>query len=136
MSTTKTFAPRHFPPTSLPAAGSAPREPAVWKVLAPLAVAALVALIPLPHGLALHAWWYFAIFAGVIVGLMLEPLPGGAIGLIGVTLVTLLAPWVLYSPAQLAAPGFKPTTDAIRFALSGFANTTVWLIFGAFMFAQ
>jgi L-tartrate/succinate antiporter len=121
---------------SLPAVTPAGREPAVWKVLAPLAVAALVALIPHPHGLALHAWWYFAIFAGVIVGLMLEPLPGGAIGLIGVTLVTLLAPWVLHSPAQLAAPGFKPTTDAIRFALSGFANTTVWLIFGAFMFAE
>jgi L-tartrate/succinate antiporter len=106
------------------------------KALAPLAIAALVALLPPPAGLPLHAWRYFAIFAGVIAGLMLEPLPGGAIGLIGVTLVTLLAPWVLYSPAQLAAPGFKPASDSIRFALSGFANTTVWLIFAAFMFAE
>ena len=106
-----------------------------WKAIAPIAVAIALAVTPHPSGLAQHAWWYFSIFAGVIVGLMLEPLPGGAIGFIGVTLVTVLAPWVLFSPAQLAAPGFKPPAEAIRFALSGFANTTVWLIFGAFMFA-
>jgi len=42
-------------------------------------VAVVLALIPPPEGLPQHAWWYFAIFAGVIVGLMFEPLPGGAI---------------------------------------------------------
>jgi L-tartrate/succinate antiporter len=66
---------------------------------------------------------------------MFEPLPGGAIGLIGVTLVTLLAPWVLYGPADLAKPGFNPANAALTWALSGFSNSTVWLIFGAFMFA-
>ena len=51
----------------------------------------------------------FAIFAGVIVGLMFEPLPGGAIGLIGVTLVDAArSEYVLYSPEQLAKPGFNP----------------------------
>ena len=55
-----------------------------WKAAAPVAVAVVLALIPPPEGLPQHAWWYFAIFAGVIVGLMLEPLPGGAIGLIAV----------------------------------------------------
>jgi L-tartrate/succinate antiporter len=106
-----------------------------WKALAPFVITIALALTPHPPGLAQHAWWYFAIFAGAIVGLMLEPLPGGAIGLIGLTMATVLAPWVLFSPAQLAAPGFKPTAEAIKFALSGFSNTTVWLIFGAFMFA-
>jgi len=106
-----------------------------WKPLAPVAVALLLALLPAPAGLAPHAWLFFAIFAGVIVGLMLEPLPGGAIGLIGVTLVTVLAPWVLYSPAELAKPGFKPANAALAWELSGFSNSTVWLIFGAFMFA-
>jgi L-tartrate/succinate antiporter len=106
-----------------------------WKVLAPIAVAVILALLPAPAGLAPHAWYFFAIFAGVIVGLMLEPLPGGAIGLIGVTLVTVLAPWVLYAPAELAKPGFKPANAALTWALSGFSNSTVWLIFGAFMFA-
>lgn len=106
-----------------------------WKALAPLAVAAVLALLPAPEGLAPHAWYFFAIFAGVIVGLMLEPLPGGAIGLIGVTLATVLAPWVLYGPADLAKPGFKPANAALNWALSGFSNSVVWLIFGAFMFA-
>src|SRR4030095_17113341 len=80
-----------------------------WKYFAPVIVAAALAFAPAPAGLPQHAWYYFALFAGVIAGLMLEPLPGGAIGLIGVTLVTALAPWVLYGPAELAKPGFTTT---------------------------
>lgn len=106
-----------------------------WKALAPVAVAAAIALLPAPAGLPPHAWYFFALFAGVIVGLMFEPLPGGAIGLIGVTLVALLSPWVLFSSAELAKPGFTPANAALTWALSGFSNGTVWLIFGAFMFA-
>ena len=103
--------------------------------MAPLAVAALIALAPAPPGLAQHAWYYFAIFAGVIVGLMSEPLPGGAVGLIGIVVATVLAPFVLYSPEDLAKPGFNPADAALTWALSGFSNATVWLIFAAFMFA-
>src|ERR1039458_6666649 len=106
-----------------------------WKAVAPIAVAIILALIPAPEGLAQYSWYFFAIFAGVIVGLMFEPLPGGAIGLIGVTVVTVLARFVLYSPAELAKAGFNPTNAALTWALSGFSNGTVWLIFGAFMFA-
>lgn len=124
--------------TGVTSAATVKKESSVsitWKHLAPLLVAIAIALIPAPAGLAQHAWYFFAIFAGVIVGLMFEPLPGGAIGLIGVTVVTLLAPWVLYGPADLAKPGFNPTNAALTWALSGFSNSTVWLIFGAFMFA-
>jgi L-tartrate/succinate antiporter len=106
-----------------------------WKAIAPLAVAIVLALIPPPEGLPQHAWWYFAIFAGVVVALMFEPLPGGAIGLIGVTLVVVLANYVYLSPDQMAKAGAKWPAEAIRWGLSGFSNTTVWLIFGAFMFA-
>ena len=106
-----------------------------WKAWLPVVVAGAVALFPAPEGLAQHAWYFFAIFAGVIVGLMLEPLPGAAIGLIGVVLVTVLAPYVLFGPAELAKAGFKPANAGLSWALSGFANTTVWLIFAAFMFA-
>lgn len=106
-----------------------------WRALLPVAVAALIALLPAPEGLPQHAWYFFAIFAGVIAALMVEPLPGGAVGLIGVTLVAVLAPWVLFAPAELAKPGFKSANAALTWALSGFSNTTVWLIFGAFMFA-
>jgi L-tartrate/succinate antiporter len=117
------------------AAKTLPEHPFPWRALAPVAVAVAIALFPAPDGLPQHAWYFFAIFAGVIVGLMLEPLPGGAIGLIGVTLVAVLAPYVLYSPAELAKPGFKAVNASLAWALSGFANSTVWLIFGAFMFA-
>jgi L-tartrate/succinate antiporter len=106
-----------------------------WKAIAPIAVAIIIALLPSPEGLPQHAWYYFAIFAGVVVALMLEPLPGGAIGLIGVTLVVVLANYVYLSPDQAAKAGAKWPAEAIRWGLSGFSNTTVWLIFGAFMFA-
>jgi len=106
-----------------------------WKAIAPIAVAIVIALIPAPAGLPPHAWYFFAIFVGVIVGLMFEPLPGGAIGLIGVALVTVLSEYVLFSPDQLAKAGFNSARASLSWALSGFSNTTVWLIFGAFMFA-
>ncbi len=47
----------------------------------------------------------------------------------------MLSQWVLFAPAELAKPGFKSFNAALTWALSGFSNTTVWLIFGAFMFA-
>jgi di/tricarboxylate transporter len=106
-----------------------------WKHFAPVVVTVLVALIPAPAGLPQYAWYYFAIFVGVIVGLMFEPLPGGAIGVIGVTLVTVLSEYVFFSPEQLAKAGFNAARASLSWALSGFSNTTVWLIFGAFMFA-
>lgn len=122
-------------PTSKPAVPTAPGAVPLWKYLAPVAVVLLVALIPAPEGLPQHAWYFFAIFTGVIVGLMLEPLPGAAIGLIGVSVVTVLSPWVYFSAEQLAKPGFKPANASLSWALSGFSNTVVWLIFAAFMFA-
>src|SRR5208283_5657275 len=106
-----------------------------WKALAPIVVAIILAWVPPPAGLPQFAWWYFAIFAGVIVGLMFEPLPGGAIGLIGITVVAVLANHVYLSPEQAATAGSRWPVEAIRWALSGFSNTTVWLIFAAFMFA-
>jgi hypothetical protein len=93
-----------------------------WPACLPPAVAIAIALIPPPEGLAAHAWYFFALFMGVIVGLLTEPIPGPAISLIGVTLVTVLAPWVLYSPAELSAPGFDPANASVAWALSGFSN--------------
>src|ERR1700739_3932560 len=107
----------------------------VWKALAPVAGAAIIALLPVPSGLVPHAWYFFSIFAGVIVGLILEPLPGAAVALIGLTVVTLLARFALFSPQQLSQPGFRPASAALHWALSGYSNPTVWLIFGAFILA-
>jgi len=105
------------------------------RLLAPVILAVILALLPAPDGLAQHAWYFTAIFAGIVLALVLEPVPGALIGLVGVTLVAILSPWVLYGPAELARAGFRPSNASLNWALSGFANGTVWLIFAAFMFA-
>ena len=64
-----------------------------------------------------------------------EPIPSPAVGFVGVVLAGLAAQWVLFSPEQLAQPGFNPTAAAVSWALSGFSNGTVWLIFAAFIFS-
>lgn len=92
--------------------------------LIPIIVWIVLVLMPVPQGLQPHAWYYFALFVGVILGLILEPMPAAAIGVIGVTLAAVL---------QLIST--KPG-DAIKWTLSGFSNGTVWLIFVAYMFAM
>ena len=118
-----------------PAGLSVLRTGLPWRSILPVAVTVLLAILPAPAGLAQHAWYYFAIFAGVIAALLTEPLPGGAVGLIGVVVVTAFAPYVLYAPDELAKAGFSPANAALTWALSGFSNATVWLIFAAFIFA-
>jgi hypothetical protein len=93
-----------------PASTTVRQSQNAWRAIVPVAVTGLLALTPAPAGLAQHAWYYFAIFAGVIVALISEPLPGAAVGLIGVAVVTALAPTVLYGPAELAKPGFNQPT--------------------------
>ena len=43
------------------------RTAVLWKAIAPVAVALILALLPPPAGLPDHAWHYFAIFAGVVI---------------------------------------------------------------------
>ena len=99
--------------------------------LAPL----LLMVLPAPSGLPQNAWNYLALFIAVIVGLIVEPIPSAAVGLVGVVAAAAFAPFVLYTPAQLAEPGFSVTNAAINWALAGFSNSTVWLIFAAFVFS-
>ncbi|MCS6785152.1 MAG: anion permease, partial [Candidatus Caldarchaeum sp.] len=93
------------------------------KGVIPILLGVIIAVIPPPAGLQLNAWLYFALFAAVIAGLVLEPIPAAAIGVIGVVAATV-------SGLVFPKPG-----DAVRWALSGFSNTIVWLIFAAFLFA-
>ncbi len=104
-----------------PAGGPVPRG--WWRAATPLAVWLALALVPVPTGLEPSAWSYFALFAGVVVGLVLEPIPAAAVGLVGVT-VAAVARLVERSPAA-----------SVAWALSGFQDRTVWLIFGAFVFS-
>ncbi len=125
--------------TTIPPAGAvkpttANKKPLLMMAL-PIIVAVLLLFVPVPEGLPPYAWHYFAIFVGVIVGLIFEPLPGAVIGITGVVVIALCSQWLLFSPVQMAAPGFKMAGASFKWAVSGFGNSTVWLIFGAFMFA-
>lgn len=97
-----------------------------WKRIAatliPIALWMLLLALPAPHGLAPAAWHYFALFSAIIVGLILEPVPGSVIGLLGISVAAALN-LVAATPAE-----------SVKWALSGFSNSTVWLIFVAFMF--
>ena len=105
-----------------------------WRYLAPLVVIAIIAVLPVPTGLESHTWLYFAVFTGVIVGLILEPVPGAVVAMIGISIIAVLSPWLLFSPEQLAQDGFKFTANSLSWAVSGFSNSVIWLIFAAFMF--
>ncbi|MDR1741016.1 MAG: anion permease [Synergistaceae bacterium] len=86
--------------------------------------------MPVPEGLTVDAMRYLGIFLAVVLALILEPLPNSAVGLIGVALAAALrlVPLADGKPANAAG--------ALNWALSGFIDSTVWLIFVAYMFAM
>lgn len=86
--------------------------------------------------LTAQAWLFVSIFIGVIVGLILEPVPPALVGLGGVAIAVFCRVGAPY-PASLQ-PGDAITSTtvsngaAVSWGLSGFADSTVWLIFAAF----
>jgi L-tartrate/succinate antiporter len=92
------------------------------RVVIPLAIGATLLLTPPPAGLPVQAWEYFALFATVITALITEPIPPAIVGMGGVIVAAALG-LVRDTPAQSA-----------QWALSGFGNATVWLIFAGYMF--
>ena len=50
------------------------------KVGIPLALGAVIALLPVPNGLTPDAWHYFALFVTIIAGIITEPVPPAALG--------------------------------------------------------
>jgi len=94
----------------------------LFRVIAPFLLGGAIALVPVPAGLEPSAWYYLALFVTVITLIIAEPIPAAAIGMAGVT-----------AAAVLGLVRDTPRSSA-EWALSGFGNTTVWLIFAAFMF--
>ena len=94
-----------------------------WRTLAPLAIWLAIYLLPVPAGLNDNQWHYFALFAAVIAGLILESMPVGAVGLIGLTFAGVMG-YVEPDPNK-----------SLRWMLGGFSESTVWLIVGAFVFS-
>jgi len=83
-----------------------------------IAVGLIIWFMPIPAGVKKEAWQLLAIFVATIFGLILTPLPMGAVVIIGVMMTSLTG------------------TLKIAQSLSGFANSTVWLIVAAFLVAR
>ncbi len=92
------------------------------KLFLPLVVLLILWFIPAPEGLNPNAWHFLAIFFAVVVGLIIEPVPAALVGFTGISLVAVLG---LVGNSK----------ESITWALSGFSNSVIWLIFAAFMFA-
>jgi L-tartrate/succinate antiporter len=106
-----------------PISPSRTRQSMLVRAAAPFIVGGAVLLVPTPEGLSANAWHFFALFLATITGVITEPIPGAAVGMLGVCVATALG-LVRPAPAQATA-----------WALSGFSNATVWLVFAAYMFA-
>src|SRR5260221_6815298 len=94
-----------------------------WRTVAPLCIWLAIYLVPAPAGLNANQWHYFSLFAAVIAGLILELMPVGAVGLIGLTVAGVMG-YVEPDPNK-----------SLRWMLGGFSESTVWLIVGAFVFS-
>ncbi|MBZ7942133.1 DASS family sodium-coupled anion symporter [Campylobacter molothri] len=99
------------------------------KLFIPFVVGLIVYFIPIPEGLNANAWLYFSIFIGLIIGLILEPISPALIGVIAVTLA------VLFKVGPVGSNNIETIIKdsvAIKWGLSGFSDSVVWLIFAAF----
>lgn len=92
--------------------------PHLYKAGIPIAVAVVVYFLPVPDGVEPTGMRMLGIFLGTILALILQPLPTGAVAIIGMTAAMLTK------------------TESAAKALAGFANTTVWLIVAAFFIAE
>ncbi|MGE0439254.1 MAG: DASS family sodium-coupled anion symporter [Gemmatimonadales bacterium] len=83
-----------------------------------LGTALVILAVPIPDGLTVQGWRMFAIFAATIVGAIAQPLPGGAIVLLGLSATVFTG--VL-------------TLDG---ALKAYANSIVWLVLAAIFLSR
>ncbi|MXY24383.1 MAG: anion permease [Acidobacteria bacterium] len=101
---------------ALTSIGRAPRVDATRLALVAL-VGALLWLIPVPEGVQPRAWQLLAIFVATMVGIVMRPMPMGALAFVSVSFAVLSG------------------TLTIGEATAGFGNTVVWLVVAAFFIA-
>lgn len=91
----------------------------ILKAIVPVALYALVVWVaPRPEALKPETWRLVGIFLATIAGLILQPIPGGALVLLAVTLAAMLG-------------GLT-----IEEALAGYGDPTVWLVMAAFFISR
>ncbi|MGE0043750.1 MAG: DASS family sodium-coupled anion symporter [Vicinamibacterales bacterium] len=74
-------------------------------------------VLPRPEAVTPEGWRFFGIFIATIVGMMLQPLPGAALVIVGLTATTL-------------------NGTPMRSALGGFSEPSVWLVLAAMLMAR
>ncbi|WP_211655401.1 anion permease [Planococcus alpniumensis] len=90
-----------------------------WKLLLIcVAIGAVIWFIPAPSGLETDAWHLFSIFVATIVALVIKPIPMGSTAILALTMIAL---------TQILT---------LEQSLSGFQNTTIWLIVIAFFISR
>jgi DASS family divalent anion:Na+ symporter len=97
------------------------REVHPGRLLSCITIGAVIWLSPTPEGLDAKAWQCFAVFAATIVALLIKPMPMGPSVLCG--LVVLAAGNVLGETSK----------ESLAAALSGYGDTTTWLVVSAFL---
>ncbi|OMO81677.1 Sodium/sulfate symporter [Corchorus capsularis] len=108
---------------STPAAATPPSQQpwqgaALKPLMASIATGVILWFVPVPSGVSRNAWQLLAIFLATIVGIITQPLPLGAVALLG------LGASVLTKTLTFAA------------AFSAFGDPIPWLIALAFFFAR
>jgi DASS family divalent anion:Na+ symporter len=83
-----------------------------------IGVGVVIAALPRPAGIPVSAWNLLAIFVATVAGLTLQPIPGGAMVLLGVSASVLLG------------------TQPIAKALAGYGDPVVWLVLAAFFLSR
>ncbi|MGX9135781.1 anion permease [Rummeliibacillus sp. JY-2-4R] len=81
-------------------------------------IGAIIWFLPPPGDLKVQAWHLFAIFVATIIGLIIKPIPMGSVAILALTVVILT------------------NTLKLEEALSGFQNSTIWLIVIAFFISR
>jgi len=110
-------------------------KPNLLKLLAPVLVMIILLFIPAPEGMPPQAWHFFAVFIAMVIGMILEPIPATAISFIAVTICVIGSKYFLFSSEELMNPDFNARKESLKWGLEGFSSSTVWLVFGAFIFA-
>jgi divalent anion:Na+ symporter, DASS family len=87
-----------------------------WAVVLGASLAVLA--MPVPTGITTQAWRLLAIFVFTVTGLMIQPLPGGAMVLIGISTTAVSG---VLTPQQ---------------ALAGYGDPIVWLVLAAFFMSR
>jgi len=87
-----------------------------WAIV--LGAGLAVAAVPAPTGVSAQSWRLLAIFVSTITGLMIQPLPGGAMVLLGVSATAVSG---VLTPQQ---------------ALAGYGDPIVWLVLAAFFLSR